>query len=132
MRRRRRATDWHGQGLVLLVEDEDPVRRYATLLLRELGFTVLDASDGTAALDLFRTHKDEVVLVLLDVTLPGLAGDEVVAELKNEGPAVPVVLCSGYDARTIRQRFAGYGVAGFLAKPYSLDQMRTALRDIVP
>jgi CheY-like chemotaxis protein len=132
MRRRGRATDWHGQGTVLLVEDEDPVRRYASLLLTELGFTVLAAADGTAALDLFRTHKDQVVLVLLDVSLPGLGGDAVAAELKSEGAAVPVVLCSGYDARTIRQRFAGYGVAGFLAKPYSLDQMRTTLRGIVP
>jgi two-component system cell cycle sensor histidine kinase/response regulator CckA len=125
--RRRPAREWHGQGLVLLVEDEAPVRRYAARLLAELGFTVVGAADGAEAVAVFHERGAELALVLLDVSLPGPSGEELLDEIKG----VPVVLCSGYDARTARRRFGDHPVAGFLAKPYGLDQMRTALREVV-
>jgi DNA-binding response OmpR family regulator len=130
MRRRgKRAADWHGHGLVLLVEDEEPLRRYAARLLTELGFTVVGAADGAQALDVFRERGAELSLVLLDLTLPGLSGEAVLSEIQQAG--VPVVLSSGADSLEVRRRFAGRGVAGFLAKPYGLDQLRTTLRDAV-
>src|SRR5215217_6086224 len=128
-RRRKSAADWHGNGLALVVEDEDPVRRYATRLLTDLGFTVVAAADGAEAIDVFRDRHSELALILLDLTLPGLTGDAVLAELEAQGVKVPIVICTGHDARSVRRQFAGRAVAGFLAKPYGLEQMRTALID---
>lgn len=129
MRRARKpATNWRGHGLVLVVEDEDPVRRYAAGLLTELGFTVVGAADGSQAVDVFRQRQAELALVLLDLTLPGAGGEAVLAEIEAENPKVPVVVCSGRDAREVRRSFAGHNLAGVLPKPYGLEQMRAALR----
>jgi CheY-like chemotaxis protein len=130
MRRRSKPTaDWRGDGLALIVEDEDPIRRYAARLLTDLGFTTVGVADGAAALEVFRERRGELSLVLLDLTLPGLGGEAVLAELENDGSKVPVVVVSGYDALTVRRQIAGRRVAGFLAKPYGLEQLRTALRE---
>ncbi len=132
MRRARKpAADWRGQGLVLVVEDEDPVRRYATGLLTELGFTVVGAADGTQALEIFRQRHHELALILLDLTLPGLTGEAVLAGIEDNDSKVPVVVCSGLDVRQVRRSFAGHHLAGVLPKPYGLDQMRTAVREAV-
>jgi CheY-like chemotaxis protein len=113
--------------VVLVVEDEDAVRRYATGLLAELGFTVVSAADGTQALEVVRARGAELVLILLDLTLPGLGGEAVLDEIERVGTKVPVVMCSGSDPHTVRRLFAGHRVAGYLAKPYGLEQMRTTL-----
>jgi CheY-like chemotaxis protein len=125
--RRKPPAEWRGHGLVLVVEDEDPLRRYAARLLADLGFTVVGAADGTEAVEVFRERGTELALVLLDVSLPGLSGEALLDQLTG----VPVVLCSGYDARTARRQFGEHHVAGYLAKPYGLDQLRTALRGVV-
>src|SRR6266536_2606272 len=104
MRRARKpATNWRGHGLVLVVEDEDPVRRYAAGLLTELGFTVVGAADGSQAVDVFRQRQAELALVLLDLTLPGAGGEAVLTEIEAENPKVPVgavvELAGGADDR---------------------------------
>ena len=129
---RKRSADWRGHGLVLLVEDEDPVRRYAARTLTELGFTVVGAADGNEALEIFQERKGELVLVVLDLTLPGLSGEAVLTGLEDHATAVPVVLSSGADPATARRRYRGHAVAGFLPKPYGLEQMRATLSEVLP
>jgi CheY-like chemotaxis protein len=114
-------------GLVLLAEDEEPVRRFTAALLAELGFTVAPATDGAEALEVFRSRRGELALILLDLTMPGMSGEDVLAALEREGAGVPVILCSGYDARELRARFAGRAVGGFLQKPYRLEELRTVV-----
>jgi DNA-binding response OmpR family regulator len=70
-------------GTVLMIEDEEMLRRAVSKLLRENGLRVLEAGDGRAAVELFRTHASEVDVVLLDVTLPGLSGREVLRALRE-------------------------------------------------
>jgi CheY-like chemotaxis protein len=119
--------DWRGSGLVLVVEDEDPVRRLTTSLLAALGFEVIAATDGARALDEFQRHRDELALVLLDLGMPGVHGDELLSEFERAAGAIPIVLSSGHDAADLCSRFPDRRVAGFLQKPYRLEEMRATL-----
>lgn len=118
-------------GLVLVVEDEDPVRRYTVSLLEELGFTVLQASDGTEAIAIVRERSAEISAMLLDHSMPGLSGGQVLAELAREGLKVPVVLTSGHDRASLERRFAGYDIAGYLQKPFRIEKLDETVRAAV-
>jgi CheY-like chemotaxis protein len=115
-------------GLVLVVEDEDPVRRYTVSLLQELGFTVLQAVDGVEAIAILRERGAEISAMLLDHSMPGLSGEEVLAQVTREGLAVPVVLTSGYDRTALERRFAGHEIAGYLQKPFRIESLDEAVR----
>ncbi|MET9630076.1 response regulator [Lentzea sp. NPDC006480] len=118
-------------GLVLVVEDEDPVRRYTVSLLEELGYTVLQASDGSEALAVLRERSAEISAMLLDHSMPGLSGGEVLAQLESEGLKVPVVLTSGHDRTTLERRFAGHDIAGYLQKPFRIEMLDETVRAAV-
>jgi CheY-like chemotaxis protein len=118
-------------GLVLVVEDEDPVRRYTVSLLEEIGFTVLQATDGVEAIAILRERSAEISAMLLDHSMPGLSGEEVLAELEREGLLVPVVLTSGHDRASLERRFAGHEVAGYLQKPFRLEKLDETIRAVL-
>jgi len=121
---------WKGHGVVLLVDDEENVRSTAKKMLEHMGFQVLTASDGYQALEVYRVHSDEILCILLDLTMPRMDGQEALAELQHIQPDVRVVICSGYSKEEVVIRFKDRTVSGFLQKPYSLDSMRDILRPI--
>jgi PAS domain S-box-containing protein len=120
--------DWQGAGTVLLVDDEEAVRTVGARMLEWSGFQVLSVADGDEALAVYRQHADAIVCVLLDLTMPGLSGEETFAELRRLRGDVRVVLSSGYDADEVAGRFEGQGPAGFIQKPYTMEALRAALR----
>ena len=91
--------------------------------LLDAGFEVLLARDGREALDVFTVHQDRIVLVLLDLTMPYMDGEETFRALRMRDPRVRVLLSSGYTEQEITARFAGKGLAGFIQKPYTLREM---------
>ena len=110
------------QGTVLVVDDEFHVRHTAVLTLRRLGLDVLEACDGSEALALCAEHATTIDLVLLDLTMPRLSGEETLRRMREAGFTRPVILMSGYnDAGTMRG-FQQLGAAGFLAKPFEIAQ----------
>jgi PAS domain S-box-containing protein len=120
------------QGTVLVVEDEAAIRALAAGILEGLGLHVLQAGDGHEALSVLRRHPGPLQLVLLDLTMPHLGGEEVLRELQKVRPQLPVVLMSGYSEREVSHRFAENELAGFLQKPFSradlTSKVRSALR----
>ena len=119
---------WRGEGAVLLVDDEEAIRTLGGAMLGLLGFTVLTAADGREALAVYAEHRDEISLVLLDLTMPHMDGEETFQELRALDPAVRVVLSSGYARADVIARFAGMGLVGFVHKPYSLAELTEQLR----
>ncbi len=107
-----------GSGVILLVDDEHSVRRVAKRVAERAGFSVLEAGDGQQAVDIFRERHEEIVLVLLDMSMPVMSGEEAFRILKTIDPSVPVVLSSGYNEQDATTYFVGKGLAGFLQKPY--------------
>jgi len=119
--------DWRGSGTVLLVEDEEDVRAIGAELLRELGFKVITAEDGLAALELF-PKLPELAFVFLDMTMPNMDGAQCFRELRRLDPAVRVILSSGYDEQEVVRKFTGQGLAGFVHKPYTLAKLRETIK----
>jgi len=122
---------WRGHGLILLVDDEDAVRTVAGDMLKRAGFEVVTAKDGREALAVFEDHLEEIVLVLLDLTMPAMDGEETFRELHRLKGEVPVVLCSGYDEQDVTRRFDGRELAGFLQKPFTWEQLMTTLQELI-
>jgi hemerythrin-like metal-binding protein len=113
---------------VLLVEDEEALRTVAAQALRQLGYEPLEAADGVEALQRFETHRGELRLVFMDLTMPNMDGDRAYRELRLAGATLPIVLTSGFAAQEALRPFRGRGVAGFLPKPYRLQELGAALR----
>ncbi|MHC1744177.1 MAG: response regulator [Syntrophobacteraceae bacterium] len=120
-------SQWQGRGGVLLVDDEETVRALGRTMLERLGFEVLTARDGREALDVYEQSKDRIDLVLLDLTMPHMDGEETFRELRRIAPAMPVIMSSGYTEHEISARFAGKGLAGFIQKPYTMQELRKRL-----
>jgi CheY-like chemotaxis protein len=116
---------------VLVVDDEEAVRRVAALLLEAAGYTVLTAATADEALGLVR-EQPGIDAVLLDLMLPDRSGASVAADLRRLRPAVPIVVSSGYDDRTVAERVEGIAGVRFLRKPYAADDLMAALVDALP
>lgn len=119
---------WRTHGTVLVVDDEPAVRQLASTLLERLGFVVLTAETGEEGLEIFRAQPHELDLVLLDLSLPGMDGAEVLEILKAERPELRVLLTSGYSEQFAERRLPASGAVGFVAKPYRVDQFGEAIR----
>ena len=109
-----------GHGTILVVDDEPLLRRVAGKLLQKLGYSVLEASSGQNALDIFQEQGAEIDLVILDLIMPGLNGFQTLERLRVLNPRVPVLMCSGYDDDEAQELPPG---VNFLAKPYPLETL---------
>jgi PAS domain S-box-containing protein len=112
------ARDLAGGGIVLVVDDEASVRSVAKHTLEHYGYRILLAGDGRQAVEIYRRNPG-IALVLLDLTMPVMNGEEALRQLQTFDPEVRVLLTSGYNEIEAVQRFAGKGLAGFIQKPYT-------------
>lgn len=123
--------EWRGHGVVLVVDDEDVIRRLVSRLLARIGFETIEARDGREALALFEAHASEIVCVLLDLTMPNMGGWECLPRLRQIRPETPVVLMSGYDEGEVFKGNEHVDLAGFLAKPFERQALREVLRCVL-
>lgn len=126
-----RLVEWRGKGTVLVVDDEETVRETACAMLEEFGFAVMTAKDGLEGVEIFRQSHADITLVLLDMTMPKMNGEDCFRELRQINPEVRVILSSGYNEQDATNRFAGKGLAGFLQKPYSSDFLAEKIQAIL-
>jgi CheY-like chemotaxis protein len=122
-----------GSGTVLVVEDDPAVRKAVTLAIKRSGFSVLSAEDGVEAVAIFRQHRDEVVCVLCDLTMPRMNGWETLAALRQLAPGIPVILASGYSED---QMLEGHQAEAelpqaFLCKPYKFAALNALIARIL-
>jgi signal transduction histidine kinase/ActR/RegA family two-component response regulator len=111
-----------GDGTVLVVDDEPAVRTLIQRILERRGFSVVAAEDGAEALRVFQTHRDRIVLVVLDLTMPRMGGRETLEKLRGACPDVPAILTSGHNQNDVTERFAVEPTA-FLHKPFTPQQL---------
>ena len=117
--RRARSEGLAGSATVLVIDDEPIVRQTAKAMLERYGYTVLLAENGKEGVDLFRVTADRIDLVILDMTMPVMSGEETLRNLRLIRTDVTVLLSSGYNEVEAIRRFTGKGLAGFIQKPYS-------------
>ena len=118
-----------GAGIILVVDDEELVRRTAKATLQRYGYTVVEAENGLEALQVFQRLRDSVALVLLDLTMPVLSGEDTYWRLKAIRPDLPVIVSSGYDEMEAERRFGGEGVLDFIKKPYIAQKLAQKIQD---
>jgi len=121
-----------GSGTILLAEDEAAVRETSSAMLHALGFDVLTATDGQDAVDQYRARGDQIDLVLLDMTMPRLSGEEALAQLRALDPAVKLVVASGHGETDLARRLGDAPVLAAIQKPYTLDTLRQVLVPLLP
>ena len=123
--------DSSGMGRVLIVDDEEVVRRVVKSMLERHGYKALLAEDGLQAVEILEQMRDEIALIILDLTMPVMNGEEALRRLKLINPDVPILLSSGYNEMEAIQRFAGKGLAGFIQKPYTSARLAEKLRSLL-
>ncbi len=115
------------QAVVLVVDDEPTVRTVAMRMLRRLGYQALLASTAEEGLTILKAHKDRIQTVLLDYTMPNSSAQDTLAAMQAINPDLSVVICSGYNAEQIKTHLAEFNLAGFLQKPFSLENLTRVL-----
>ncbi len=107
-----------GTGLILVADDEDDVRSVVRSLLESFGYKVVEARDGREAVERFRERRGEIDLVLLDLMMPRMTGEEAFAEIRRISPEVRAILASGYDESGRLREIVAAGFETFLQKPF--------------
>jgi CheY-like chemotaxis protein len=121
-----------GGGTILLVDDEDLVLEVGARVLEKLHYTVLKAENGRDAVALFARHSDRIILVILDMNMPGMSGGVVFEELRKLKPDVKVLLTSGYGLDPQTQELLASGGCGFIQKPFPIAALTRKLTEILP
>ncbi len=122
---------WRGSGTILVADDEEAARSVARESLERNGFTVVTANDGQQAVEAFRARLGEIRLVLLDLTMPVMNGQEAFEAIHAIDPNTPVVLSSGYTQQDVQSRFSGPLPAGFIQKPYLFTELIKKVHNIL-
>ena len=123
--------DVTGQDTILLVEDEDAVRSFAARALRMRGYTVMEAADGEAALEVLKIHKGAIDLLISDVKMPNMDGPTLVRTARRLRPEMRVIFISGYDAGALNNSNENGEEFHFLPKPFGLKQLVAKVKEVL-
>ena len=122
-------SDLTGDSTILLVEDEEAVRAFASRALTSRGYTVLEASTGAEALELMKEQEGAIDLVVSDVVMPEMDGPSLLVELRKERPDLKIIFVSGYAEDAFKKNLPENEKFHFLPKPFTLKQLATAVKE---
>jgi two-component system cell cycle sensor histidine kinase/response regulator CckA len=120
-----------GTEVILLVEDEEMVRELALRVLQDLGYKVLEAGSGEGALHLAEVHRGPIHLLVTDIVMPGMSGDQLAERLVRARPDTKVLYVSGYTSDTVVRRWTQEGKTAFLQKPYDSTSLTKKVREVL-
>jgi len=123
--------EWSGMGTVLVVDDDSALLKVASTMIERTGFKVLCASSGSEAVDLFQENLSQITAALVDWSMPEMDGEEVARALHQMKPDVKILLSSGYSKELVMQAIASGVPVDFIQKPYSFEQLKLKLREII-
>jgi CheY-like chemotaxis protein len=120
-----------GDEHVLVVDDEEHVGEVIGGMLTDLGYRVTIAGSGTQALSLMKKRKKNFDVVVLDMNMPMMGGDETFSKIKELSPNICVVVSTGYSNASLDRSPLRNGVDGFLQKPYQLEELSKSMREAI-
>ncbi len=120
-----------GKETVLIAEDEEMLRELVTYMLSSNGYRTLTAADGYEALDVFKKNDRLISLVISDLGLPKISGEDLVAGIKHLRPEAKVIVASGLIEMETRSRLERNGVRHFINKPYRIDEVLSKVREVL-
>lgn len=119
------------QSSVLVVDDEEVIRRLVQDTLLSFGYSVFLASDGEEALELLEEKVNEIDLVILDVVMPGLKSSQVFKRMKELDSSLPVIVSSGFDIEGPVRELLDMGAVKFIEKPYRVEDLIQAVEEVL-
>jgi two-component system, cell cycle sensor histidine kinase and response regulator CckA len=122
-------TDLTGEGIILLVEDEEGLRQLNARGLASRGYTVLEAANGVEAIEVLERHDGKIDLVVSDVVMPEMDGPTLLRELRRRNPALKIIFVSGYAEDAFQKHLPEDGQFAFLAKPFTLKQLVNEVKE---
>jgi CheY-like chemotaxis protein len=120
-----------GSETILLAEDEESIRTLAERILKDIGYTVFTARNGEDAIEVFRRHREKIVLAVLDVVMPRIGGKEVFEVMRNENPGLKAIFMSGYSMNAIHEAFVIHPDTPFLGKPFVPSVLARKVREVL-
>lgn len=120
-----------GTGHILLVDDEEILRNFARVALTRLGYQVTVCADGVEAVDYFEAHHETVDLVILDLIMNRMGGEEAFRRMRAIDPGVRVLISSGFSRENVVSELEAEGALGFLGKPYKLNEMSRVVASVI-
>jgi len=123
--------DLTGNERILIVEDEESVRAFSARALKTTGYEVFEAGSGEEALEVLDEIDNKVDLIISDVVMPEMDGPTLLTHVRQRLPNVKVILVSGYAEESVRKDIADDRSVEFLAKPYSLDQINSKVKEVL-
>lgn len=106
---------------ILIVDDDEALRDILKMMLEYLGYDILTAVDGLDCLKVYQAHQEKIELVLLDMTMPGMDGEEAFIELHKINPDIQVIITTGCTEEVVREKFKDFSVSGFVHKPFKME-----------
>jgi DNA-binding NtrC family response regulator len=119
------------EGWVLLIDDEEVVREIGTDMLNSLGIQCLTAADGEEGIRIFGENRDRISLVILDIEMPGMSGDQVYEKLIHIHPGIKVLFASGYSREYLESKHFKRRIRHFMAKPFQMNQLSRHIHKIM-
>jgi len=117
---------------ILVVDDEQEILNFVNSALTRMGYAVVQASSGDAALGIFAKMEAPVDLLLTDVVMPGMSGPMLADRLLSLQPSLPVLFMSGYDDRQVVQRYVLQEGFALLPKPFTLEILNQKVQELLP
>ena len=120
-----------GHETILIVDDESAVMETSTEILKSLGYTVYPVGNSQDAITFYEKEKNKIDLIILDMIMPGLSGEDVFNHIKNINPDVKILLSSGYSLNEKAKAIMDRGCNGFLQKPFDKEKLSNKIREIL-
>jgi PAS domain S-box-containing protein len=123
--------DFQAGGTILIADDDKALRELFADMLKTLGFCVLLSSNGVEAVEIFKENSTAVDCVLLDVTMPEMSGFDALRNIRDISGTVKIIMVSGYSEESLISNIGYPQIDGFLSKPFTFDQLKTILRQLL-
>lgn len=117
--------------LILFIDDSDMLREFAKILLEKEGYRILCAKDGYEAIEVLEDNKDLVMLVILDLNMPGISGKDCFKRIREILPEIPVIIASGYIPTEMNCYFTSSGKCQTITKPYLIQELLDLVTDSI-
>lgn len=120
-----------GNEEILFIDDEPSLTKLAEQMLGQLGYAVTTRTSSIEALELVRNEPDRFDLVMTDMTMPNMTGDQLAKEIMRIRPDLPIILCTGFSEQITKERAAGIGVRAFIMKPLAMRELAEEIREVL-
>jgi PAS domain S-box-containing protein len=120
-----------GTERILYVDDEDLLVEVGVEMLKDLGYDAVGTTRASEALEIFKARPDGFDLVISDMTMPGMTGDQLAAEILRYRPDIPVIICTGFSKRMSSELASTIGIRALLMKPVTVQELSRTIREVL-